>query len=669
MRISSAPQFKNLAEVLQSHAIDSPMNLACKFYHKEKEESYNFSDLDKHARKVAVLLQRDCDRGDRVLLLIPVGLKYIAAFWGCVYAGVLAVPAYPPHNKRYMQGLQAIIDDADAKLILTTVDVQENVYSPLKKVNIDDALVFQEESFQSISIQPEDTVFLQYTSGSTGKPKGVMVSHKNLLNNLEIIANIILSGGEIRVCSWLPPFHDMGLIGGILLPAFACAPTFLMNPGTFLTNPLKWLEIISQERVTASPAPNFAYDLCVKAANKCMPIGLDLSSWKVAWNGAEPVCAETISRFSQTFARFNFAPETMTPCYGMAESTLITSCKKTGTIPKQLFVDKRALEKDKAEPIDDLLSNAGLKLISCGQAVTGHKIIISDPTTYQPLPEFHVGEICIAGSSITSGYWQKPELNAAVFVSDPEMKQNKYPYFRTGDLGFLDQNGEIYITGRMKDLIIIRGRNLYPQDIEACVVASHASLISQGTAAFGMEIENQEQLIIVQEISRHQKEFASVYAAILQNIFEEFEINPVRIVLIQQSSLPKTSSGKVQRRYCRQLLLEDKLRILDQWQFEPSKTLDNDADAPQSIQDVMGWMCEWVEQHIGVCIKDVSDLDISFASLGFDSMRAHQLCEDLSRWLEIDINRVSLWHYPTISKFADYVYNDYRRLTLVENVT
>lgn len=431
------------------------------------------------------------------------------------------------------------------------------------------------DQWQAPNIDSQTLAFLQYTSGSTGTPKGVMLSHGNLLHNAAITYELMGHSPESCFVSWLPAYHDMGLIGGILQPLYGGFPCYLMAPATFLQQPYRWLKAISDYGGTTSGGPNFAYDLCVRKITPEQRRSLDLSRWQVAFNGAEPVRAETLERFAATFAECGFRAEAFYPCYGMAEATLMAAGGTVTALPRQLEVATADLERhqiriaDQADP-----SEASTRLVGCGQSVPQQQIVIAHPETLTLCPPNTVGEIWVQGPSVGQGYWNRLEATTTTFGAHLA-DTGAGPFLRTGDLGFL-REGELFITGRLKDLIIIRGRNLYPQDIELTVERSHPSLRAGSGAAFAIALSDTEGLVVVQELEfRQRPDIASVTQAIRAAIAEAHEIPVYAVVLIKPGTIPKTSSGKIQRRACRAAFLANQLTVVGQEIFGLSPAADD----------------------------------------------------------------------------------------------
>ena len=531
-------------------------------------ESLSYRELEERSRAIASQLQALGLSGERALLLYPPGLDYLVAFFGCLYAGVVAVPAYPPRNQRNTPRIQAVVADAQASIALTTTAILSQVQSLLAEktdrdlqwLTTDSLASGIEDSWQEPFINTDTLAFLQYTSGSTGTPKGAMLSHGNLLHNAAMTYRLMGHSPNSKFISWLPTYHDMGLIGGILQPLYGGFPCILMPPATFLQRPYRWLQAISRYKGTTSGAPNFAYELCIHKITPEQQEQLDLSSWDVAFNGAEPIHQDTLERFSTKFAACGFRPSAFYPCYGMAEATLMVtgSCKTTPLVIKT--IQKTALENNQA--IAASPENENCTLVGCGQTLPDQQIIIANPETCTSCLPTEVGEIWVSGPSIGHGYWNRLEDTEETFrayLADT----GAGPFLRTGDLGFLD-NGELFVTGRAKDLIILRGRNLYPQDIELTVERSHPALRLGSSAAFAVEVGNEERLVVVQELEfRAKPNLQEVTAAIRQAVAQEYEVQVYAVVLIKPGTIPKTSSGKIQRRACRADFLAGNLEVVN----------------------------------------------------------------------------------------------------------
>lgn len=538
-------------------------------------------ELDRRARAIGVWLESHNLVGERALLLYPPGLEFITAFFGCLYAGVVAVPVYPPRRNRSLERIQAIADDADAKVALTTDSVLERVEKLIDETphlkeltwlatsRLDDATA---EGWEMPDIHADTLAFLQYTSGSTGSPKGVMLDHANLVHNSALISYGFEHSRSGVGVFWLPSYHDMGLIGGILQPLYVGRPNVLMSPMSFLQRPLRWLRAITKYRGSTSGGPNFAYDLCIRKITDEQIDELDLSTWEVAFNGAEPVRAETLEAFSQRFARCGFRREAFYPCYGLAEATLIVTGGWAKRPPVIREFNAGALSEGRAEIVDSG-SAEGKALVGCGENLPDQRVVIADPETRTPCAEGQIGEVWVAGPSVALGYWQRPDVTAEVFKARLA-ESGDGPFLRTGDLGFVHK-GELFITGRIKDLIILHGVNIYPQDVEQTVQESHERLRPDSGAVFLAEVNGQERLVAVHEVERHRTaDNEEIIAAIRRAVSRQHELGLDAVVLVKAGSVPKTTSGKIQRHACRNGYLDGSLSVVAQW--EVGQPLDAD---------------------------------------------------------------------------------------------
>lgn len=563
----------NLLELLQHRALHQGDDVGFRFVVDGERETieWTYADLDRKARAIAASLQSLDLEGERALLLYPSGLDFVAAFFGCLYAGVTAVPAYPPRRNRNMARIDAIANDAEAKIALTTTDVLERVQTMISDTPALQQLRWRAtdqwndewaNSWRRPDVHGETLAFLQYTSGSTGTPKGVMLSHANLMHNSAMIAYAFEHTRSGNGCFWLPLYHDMGLIGGILQPLYMGKANTLFSPTHFLQKPVRWLQIVSQTGATISGGPNFAYDLCAEKVTAEQKATLDLSRWTLAFNGAEPVRAETIDRFSIAFAECGFRREAFYPCYGLAEATLIVTGGYKQNPPVVQSFDIASLEKNLVVTTEPGADGAR-ELVGSGGNLLDQQIVIADPETFANLGDGRVGEIWVSGPSVAQGYWKRDELTRQVFQA--RLDDGRGPFLRTGDLGFL-LDGELFVTGRLKDLIIIRGVNHYPQDIEDTAQSAHSDVVPGGGAAIVVGEAGDEQLVIVQEVVRRRDlDFAEITQAIRKKVALVHDIPVSAVVLIKVSSIPKTSSGKIQRHACRDGYLAGTLAAVATW--------------------------------------------------------------------------------------------------------
>ncbi|WP_339481917.1 non-ribosomal peptide synthetase [Pseudomonas sivasensis] len=635
---------RTLVQSLQRRAAQTPDQVALRFLAESAEHSVvlSYRDLDQRARTIASALQANAALGDRAVLLFPSGPDYVAAFFGCLYAGVIAVPAYPPESTRrhHQERLLSIISDAEPRLLLTIASLADGLAQienapPVLSVDTLDAPVA--DAWIAPDLQPDDIAFLQYTSGSTALPKGVQVSHGNLVANEVLIRRgfgIDLNPDDVIV-SWLPLYHDMGLIGGLLQPIFSGVPCVLMSPAYFLGRPLRWLEAISQYSGTISGGPDFAYRLCSERVSESALERLDLSTWRVAYSGSEPIRLDTLDRFAEKFAACGFSSDNFFASYGLAEATLFVAGGTRGQGIPALRVDETALAANRAEP------GQGSAIMSCGTSQPEHAVLIVDPHTLSELPDNRVGELWATGPSIAHGYWRNPEATAKTFVQHAGRT-----WLRTGDLGFI-RFGEVYITGRLKDLLIVRGHNLYPQDIEQ-TIEREVEVVRKGrVAAFAVNDQGLEGIGIAAEISRSVQKILppeALIKAIRQAVAEAYQEAPSVVVLLNPGALPKTSSGKVQRAAC---ALRHADGSLDSYaQFPDLQGLAGDAALESELQQQIAAI--WCEQ---LQVATVA-ADDHFFLLGGNSITATQVVARLRETLGLELNLRMLFEAPTLSTFA-----------------
>jgi malonyl CoA-acyl carrier protein transacylase len=701
--------YATFVDLLRSKADILPEKIAFTFLQDGDTEAgkLTYQEIDTQARAIAKLLQSHNAKGERALLLYPPGLEFITAFLGCLYAGVIATPAYPPRPNRSVSRLQAIVADADAKFALTTQSLIEDIKnrfesnSEAKQVTFlaTDRLPYSDlaSQWRSPQINSDTIAFLQYTSGSTGTPKGVIVSHRNLLANSQAINQCFQNNATHNAVSWLPPYHDMGLIGCILQPMYAEVSMYLMPPVAFLQRPYRWLQAISRYQANTSGGPNFAYDLCVNQITPEQRETLDLSSWEIAFTGAEPVRAKTLQNFAEQFSKCGFKKKAFYPCYGMAESTLIiTGGEKYTEAIVKTFVSKE-LEQDRAIAASETDTDA-VTLVSCGQNLAEQKIAIANPETLTPCRDGEVGEIWAASPSVAGGYWNRPELTKATFgaylAGDTryrERTEREQAFLRTGDLGFFC-DGELFVTGRLKDLIIIRGRNHYPQDLELTVDKSNPAIKAGAGAAFAVEVKGEERLVITQEIQRtylRNLDVDRVIGDIRKAISQNHELQPYAVVLLKTGSIPKTSSGKIQRHACKRKFLKGSLNVVGEWREQGAGTAltmatqvrhprlsreqggreaekQRGREAEEKVvsnqqqitnnqqQSIQNWLVGQLAERLGVSSQAI-DIREPLANYGLDSVQAVRLSADLEDWLEVKLSPTLIYDYPNIASLAEYL--------------
>ena len=643
---------------------------------ESEQHTLTYQDLDRQSRAIATLLFDLGASGERALLLYPAGLEFIAGFFGCLYAGVVAIPSYPPDPARLnrtLPRLQAIAADSQASVVLTTASILSMAralfaHAPdlakLKWLATDDLPVGIENLWSEPEISADTQAFIQYTSGSTGAPKGVMLSHGNLLHNASLVHYAFEHTPTDRYVSWLPTFHDMGFMAGVLQPLYAGIPVVLMPPTSFLQSPIRWLRAITRYKATTGGGPNFAYDLCARRVSPEDRKELDLSSWTVAFNGSEPVRAQTLSRFAEAFEPCGFRREAFYPCYGLAEATLIVSGgfkHKRATVNR---VSANALERNRVIEAED--QEDAITLVSCGRNLVDQKIAIVDPESFMECQPGQVGEVWVSGRSVAGGYWNRVEETGQVFNAHLSQTQEG-PFLRTGDLGFLYE-GELFVTSRIKDLIIIRGLNHYPQDIELTVERSCANLRPGCGAAFSLEMEGEERLVVVYEVD-HRKEFDpdAIINQIRRAVSEEHDLQVHSVALIKLGSVPKTSSGKIQRYLCREGYRKGSLEEIARHTLSHSNT-ETEAARPslkdlldlqlsESRKTVQAYLLEEVSRVLSTPSAGI-DPQMTLSSMGLDSLMAVDLKNRIELNLSAEVSLGSLLQHSTLAELADQIFDN-----------
>ena len=648
-----SPPETNFLDRLSYWAAALPEKIAYRFIAGDGEiKTLTFAELDHRAKAVAAMLVSKGYAGKRALMMYPPGLDFIVAFFGCHYAAVTPIPAFPPRRNRNMARIGAISDDAQASVALSVSSVIKSCEKWIKESpGLQRIPWLSTESvaaeFANDWVKPkaslDDLGLIQYTSGSTGSPKGVMLSHRNLIANCRMITRAFQTGRKGSICSWLPLYHDMGLVGGILNPMYCGTEDNLMSPVAFLTRPIRWLRAISKYKSIASGGPNFAYAWCTMKINEEDCEGLDLSNWKVAFNGAEPVSAAVMERFTEKFAPYGFSPEAFYPCYGMAETTLIVTGGSDEEAPIVRPFDKYELVEHRVRRIDENHENAR-SLVGCGKVLEEEEVLIVHPENHTPLPDDKIGEIWINSPSCGQGYWQREQETQETFRARLKPDNGKY-YVRSGDLGFMDR-GELFVTGLLKDMIIVRGANRYPQDIETTVELCHPLTRSGGAAAFSVARWDREHLVIVCEIERSpaKDQWESVIKSIRKSVALEHDLPPDAIVLVRAHSVPKTSSGKVQRHACKRNFENgEDIHVIARWCLweESQNTESNHEYAPAEIDGETLADSELAPEVVQAVIEQVRsaltdktqtvEIDTNILELGLDSLARLDVAQSLER--------------------------------------
>lgn len=650
----------SIVDSMVEHAGSKPDAVAFRFLgdleHVAQELTY--AQLLQDAEAIAAFLSGLAEQGSRVMLFFPPGLAYVKAFYGCLLAGMVAVPLYPPRRNVKSDRIMKVAQSCRSTIALTTQgelgvvkaawDQQNSLGLTLDFHATDHIVADATRRFAAPALDLAAPAFLQYTSGSTGVPKGVIITHRNIVANMRHLSLMSRGDASEVFVNWVPLFHDLGLVTAILWPVFLGAPSILMAPATFVRSPVQWLKAISRYRGTMCGAPNFAFDLCVEKIPAGELAAIDLSSWRVAYNSAEPVKAATLDAFARHFAPCGFKPEAFYPCYGMAEATVFIAGGDSDARPTVVKVDKNKLADFRLEPVEDN-DPAATSIVGCGTAFAPHDVKIVDPDSGARVSEGSVGEIWFSGPSVSPGYWNLDDVSAGTFGQRIVGNASGSTYLRTGDLGAMWQ-GELFVTGRMKDLIILRGRNYYPQDIEASTAEAHEAIRGGCCAAFSLVEDGDERLVVVAEVEREHfrtVDAAAVTAAIRRRIAADHEVSVDRVVLLKPYRIPVTSSGKIQRRQTRQMLLDGELDIIAQ-------------AAPAGVKDVVAPRSDTEAMLCGVwrsvLKRDRLGVTDNFFDLGGDSLAAVNVLADLQHHfpdVELDISQ--LLEFPTVAQLAGFL--------------
>ena len=634
---------------------------------ESQEIGWTYGDLDRRSRGIAAVLRGDGLEGERALLLYPPGLSFISALFGCFYAGVTAVPGDLPRPRRPLTRLESIVKDSRPAVILTTAALLPELRAGfeshpfiggIRLIATDN--LSDDAAMEPVVVSPDQVAIIQYTSGSTSQPKGVVLSHANLLASSAQIARAFDHNANSCGVIWLPMFHDMGLIGGVLQPLFAEGPVVLMSPIHVVQRPVLWLQAISRYRATTSGGPNFMYERCIDSIGKEEIDSLDLRSWEVAFNGAEPVQPRTVQQFSEKFARCGFRCEAFFPCYGLAEATLLVSGGPKLTGPVIQGFDKRALERElTALPPGD--GAPVTQLVGSGVAGPDIEIRIVDPDVREVCESGRVGEIWVSGPNVAQGYWSLPELTTDVFQASLGDGRR---YLRTGDLGFVRRD-QLFVVGRSKDLLIIDGRNHHPQDIEQTVERCHPAFRGLGGAAFALQSDGAESLAVVHECWQGVDADEAI-RAMRQSVSNEHEVSVGRVTLVKIGKVPRTSSGKVQRSRCRDLLLARELPVVAEWHAAATRAPRSAArgvvevaggpservsSAPPrdrvSAEDVQEWLVAELERRFPALDEPV-DIRAPFAAFGLTSRDAVEIAGQLESLLGRRLSPTLMYEHPTI---------------------
>ncbi|HEX7839132.1 MAG TPA: AMP-binding protein, partial [Kofleriaceae bacterium] len=664
-----------LAELLRMRALESPDSRVYTFLADGEHEAatLTFGELHRRALAIAASLGRAARPGARALLLCPPGLDYVCAFFGCLYAGVVAVPLYPPdpsRARRSLPRLLSVVTDAEPDVALTTHEVLEQgglddgILPASVRVIATDALPDDGDAPALYEALPDDVALLQYTSGSTSAPRGVVLTHANMLANAALQRRGWGLGPASVGVSWLPLYHDLGVLSCVVQPLYAAFHTVMMPPSTLLQKPARWLRAISRYRGTFSGGPNFAFDLCARKISPEEREALELSSWRCAFNGAEPIRPETLEAFARTFAPCGFDPGAMYPCYGTSEANFISG----GLSPREPLVSRfrsAMVARGRSELTPAGERDATTTLVGCGQIQDSQRVRVVDPETHEPCADGRVGEIWVGGPSVGLGYIQREADTEATFrarVADT----NEGPFFRTGDLGAVVA-GELYVAGRLKDLIIVHGVNHYPHDIERTAEHAHPAVRAGCGAAFSVDVDREEHLVLVTEVDTRggAPDADAVFSTVQRAVAEAHDLPLHAMVLLPPGSIPKTASGKIQRRACRAAFLDGTLEPLAQWRrAAPAPASSSATGVPpadgatsgpaRSEAEIRAWLVAQIAARLGIDPHRVDPAE-PFASYGMGSYETVSLSGDLETWLGRSVAPRVMYEHPNVAALASHL--------------
>ena len=680
-------QHTPIMNIIEERASKYPDDHGISFLNNSGEvtESYTIGSLVEKSHQLSLHFQKFNPKGKRFLLLYNQGLDFVIAFLGVLFSRGIAVTAYPPRDKKHMPRINSIINDCDPVVLLTSNDLLKKIDEwqdsqtgndkPIiatNDLNLESSEIWKPKSYSS-----QDIAFLQYTSGSTSNPKGVMISNANLLHNSLCLQEVFDLSRDSCSVSWLPSFHDMGLIDGVLQPLIHGFKGYLMSPIDFIRDPALWLRCLHEYGATHSGSPNFGYESCINNVQESDIKDVDLSNWESAYNGAESIRHHTLDNFAEKFAPFGFQMKSFYPCYGLAEATLIVSGSDLHKEPKLLVVDKKALEQNKIIQ-NDIEDKDGISLVSSGYAVPDTQIKIVEPDTHFESKEGCVGEVWCNGPSMAEGYWKNVETSKEIFnayIVPDGVKKNGVlkikdgPYMRTGDLGFLN-GADLYITGRHKELIILDGRNHYPQDIELTSQQSIKNLSKGIASSFSIENDERECLVIIQEIHPvliDDMDFLELSKTIFSRVVEVHETKVEDIVLVKSRTIPRTSSGKIQRLLCRDLYIDKRIEYLFSYKEylqnkKESNQSSNNLNEPRleksnySYSEMLDWLLNKLSDISGINKNEI-DPDESFDRYGVDSKNAIKLSRELETYLGQAVPPSIAYDYPSPNKLTGFLFS------------
>ncbi|MGF6812651.1 acyl-CoA synthetase (AMP-forming)/AMP-acid ligase II/acyl carrier protein [Paraburkholderia sp. Clong3] len=671
-RAGSLTQSGTLVDAIRQHSEIRPHEFAYGLVSSagDIETSLTYRDLMARSNAIAASLQRICKPGDRAILLFPGGPDFITSFLGCLIASVIAVPGYPVREPgssgrpaRNFERLCSIIENARPVVALANQPVVErraelsvasDAFSGLHWIAVE-RIVTAEVPVAPI-VAPCDTAFLQYTSGSTAAPKGVTISHANLLSLFKDMDASCLHDQSSVMVTWIPVYHDMGLIYGTLLPLYFGFPVYSLLPAAVLQQPVRWLQAISRFRGTHSAAPNFAFELCVQRVSQASRMELDLSSWQVCINGAETVRPQTLQRFADAFASCGARHDVIRPGYGLAECTLKVTSVAARQPARRVRLDAAACERGRVVQLHPCsVDTTGRSFQSCGWTHIGADIRIVDPSTGEECDDDALGEIWVRSPSVAQGYWNQPESTVATMQA--RLVTGEGPFLRTGDLGFVLDH-ELYIAGRVKDLIIIRGRNLYPQDIESTAEAAHSAVRLGRCCAFAIDLGDREGLVLVAEVERterHGFDADEAFGKLMEAIAREHEVQLHDVMFVRTGTFPLTSSGKVQRQAAREEYRAGSLEVVARMR---AATTSEQIVVPDPFQkrliSLRRWLTDFVASRLHIPATQVSSAE-SFLSLGLDSLALLEMTGTLEERLARVLPATIALEHPDINRLSRYL--------------
>ena len=663
-----------LAHAPRHWAEQAPDKTALTFLRDDGQETtLSYRALHDRVARIAAYLRGALAPGERAMLLCPPGLDFVVGFLGCLAAGIIAVPCNLPKPRQLAwRRLAAIAADADAAIVLTVSDASrvfarwfeaEPALAGLRLVDLDGAAMACPA--QDRAVTPGEVAFLQYTSGSTGTPKGVIVTHANLTHNETLIRDAFGHDHDTVIVSWLPLFHDLGLIGNVLQAVFLGATCHLMAPSSFMQHPMRWLHAIARTKAATAMAPNFAYERCVETVTEADLALLDLSRWRVALNGAEPIRASTLRRFERRFATCGFRAAASFPAYGLAEATLIVTTADLDQGATIGCSDPTALRAGRwTTPLPDM---AGADQVASGRVRGEMALAIVDPETRTPMPDGMTGEAWVRGESVAAGYWRRPAETARTFQATTATGEG--PFLRTGDLGLI-RDGQLFVVGRRKELVIVRGQNLYPQDVEHVVQQACPMLRADCGAAFSVQMDDEESLVLVQEVKRtalRALDGVTVARLARRAVSDAFDIELRGLVLIRPASLAKTSSGKIQRVLARTLFVDGALEEVYRDVRPEGRAPADLAAAPvpidgafsQDLDLTIDWVTGRTATYLRIAAAAVEP-DAILADYGLDSSSAVALAADIAAATGTENDPGLIWTYPTVEALARFIHAEAR---------